>query len=224
MLQQIILAGNHSTTSNAVVISARINSSLPRKKGHHLSDDISKCIFINEQFCISILISMKFVPNGLIDNKHWFRNWLGVEQTLSEMQTCSALLNFCEWITPVTSRSFDVFFDLRPNKRLSKQSRRRCFDTLSRSSWRHCEDYSPISLVLNNTCMAIAAAVLGTFVIRNKSYLSNNITTNTKHTPMMMMQPWSPMQWGYYLLYQAIWILTNYDWSIFHDFCRQVPD
>ena len=38
---------------------------------------------------------------------------------------------------PVT-RSFDVFFDLRPNKRLSKQSRRRWFKTPSRSLWRHC--------------------------------------------------------------------------------------
>ena len=38
---------------------------------------------------------------------------------------------------PVT-RSFDVFFDLRLNKRLSKQSRRRWFGTPSRSLWRHC--------------------------------------------------------------------------------------
>ena len=38
---------------------------------------------------------------------------------------------------PVT-RSFDVFFDLRLNKRLSKQSRRRWVETPSRSLWRHC--------------------------------------------------------------------------------------
>ena len=38
---------------------------------------------------------------------------------------------------PVT-RSFDVFFDLRTKKRLSKQSRRRWFRTPSRSLWRHC--------------------------------------------------------------------------------------
>ena len=40
---------------------------------------------------------------------------------------------------PVT-RSFDVFFDLRLNKRLSKQSRRRWLETPSRSSWHHCND------------------------------------------------------------------------------------
>ena len=38
---------------------------------------------------------------------------------------------------PVT-RSFDVFFDLLSNKRFSKQSRRRWFETSSRSLWRHC--------------------------------------------------------------------------------------
>ena len=38
---------------------------------------------------------------------------------------------------PVTRR-FDVFFDLHPNKRLNKQSRRWWFDTPSRSLWRHC--------------------------------------------------------------------------------------
>ena len=37
---------------------------------------------------------------------------------------------------PVT-RSFDVFFDPRMNKRLSKQSRRRWFETPTRSLWRH---------------------------------------------------------------------------------------
>ena len=38
---------------------------------------------------------------------------------------------------PVT-RSFDVFFDPRPNKRWSKQSWGWWLETLSRSLWRHC--------------------------------------------------------------------------------------
>ena len=41
--------------------------------------------------------------------------------------------------SPVT-RSFDIFFDLRLNKRLSKQPRGWWFETLSWSSWRHCND------------------------------------------------------------------------------------
>ena len=36
------------------------------------------------------------------------------------------------------TQSFVVFFDLRLNKRMSKQSRRRWFGTPSRSLWRHC--------------------------------------------------------------------------------------
>ena len=40
---------------------------------------------------------------------------------------------------PVT-RSFDVFFDLRMNKRLSKQSRSGWFETQSRSFWRQCNE------------------------------------------------------------------------------------
>ena len=36
------------------------------------ANDIFKCIFMKEMFCILILISLKFVPNGSIDNKSVF--------------------------------------------------------------------------------------------------------------------------------------------------------
>ena len=64
-----------------------------------------------------------------------------------QMKTFSSLLALCEGNAPVTggissqrpvTQSFDVFFDLRLNKTLSKQSRRRCFQTSLRSLWRHC--------------------------------------------------------------------------------------
>ena len=63
------------------------------------------------------------------------------------METFSALLIICAGKSPVTgefpserlvTRSFDVFFDLRLNKRLSKHSWRWWFETPSRSLWRHC--------------------------------------------------------------------------------------
>ena len=41
------------------------------------------------------------------------------------------------WQRPVT-RSFDVFFDQRLNKRLSKRSWGWWFETLTRPLWRHC--------------------------------------------------------------------------------------
>ena len=87
--------------------------------------------------------------------------WVWVELTCTHTQqntstwwrhqreTFSALLALCEGNSPVNGefpsqrpvmRSFDVFFDLRLNKRLSKQSRGWWFETLLHSLWRHCND------------------------------------------------------------------------------------
>ena len=44
------------------------NSSPPGQNGWHFSDDIFRCIFMNENICILIKISLKFVPKGPIDN------------------------------------------------------------------------------------------------------------------------------------------------------------
>ena len=60
----------------------------------------------------------------------------------------SVLLALCEGKPlqrPVT-RSFGAFFDLRLNKRLSKQSRRRWFETPLRSLWRHHNGFHNISI------------------------------------------------------------------------------
>ena len=40
----------------------------PRQNGRHFSDNIFKCIFLNENVRISIKISLKFVPKALINN------------------------------------------------------------------------------------------------------------------------------------------------------------
>ena len=64
-----------------------------------------------------------------------------------QMETFSALLAICAGNSSVpgeftaqrpVTRSFDVFFDLRLNKRLSKRSWGGWFETLSRPLWRHC--------------------------------------------------------------------------------------
>ena len=49
---------------------------------------------------------------------------------------------------PVT-RSFEVFRDLRLNKLMSKQSRRRWLETPSRAFWRHCNDYENPTVVMH---------------------------------------------------------------------------
>ena len=64
-----------------------------------------------------------------------------------QMEIFSALLTICSGHSPVpgefpaqrpVTRSFDVFFDQRLNKRLSKQSWGWWLETLSRPLWRHC--------------------------------------------------------------------------------------
>ena len=39
----------------------------PGQNGRHFADDIFRCIFVNEKFCILIKISLMFVPKSLID-------------------------------------------------------------------------------------------------------------------------------------------------------------
>ena len=80
------------------------------------------------------------VPSGAnttVNNTTWWGH---------EMETFSALLAICAGNSPVpgefpaqrsVTRSFDVFFDLRPNKQLSKQSWGWWFETPSRRLWRH---------------------------------------------------------------------------------------
>ena len=45
-----------------------VNSSPPGQNGRHSGDDIFRCIFLNENVCIFIKISLKFVSKGSIDN------------------------------------------------------------------------------------------------------------------------------------------------------------
>ena len=66
-----------------------------------------------------------------------------------QVETFSALLSLCVGNSPITgefpsqrpmSRTFDVFFDLRLNKQLSRQSCGWRFETPSCPLWRHCND------------------------------------------------------------------------------------
>ena len=79
--------------------------------------------------------------------------WLSANWTLTwwrhQMETFSAILAICAGNSPVpgefpaqrpVTRSFDVFFDLRLNKRLSKKSWGLWFETPSRPLWRHSEE------------------------------------------------------------------------------------
>ena len=85
------------------------------------------------------------------------------------METFSALLAICAGNSLVTgeftdrrpvSRSFDVFFDLRLNKRLSKQSRGWWFETPLRPWWRHSNLHMAISMAPSWKCLIITSIMM----------------------------------------------------------------
>ena len=84
-----------------------------------------------------------------------------------QMETFSALLALCAENSPVTgefpsqrpvTQSFDVFFDLRLNKRLSKHSRRRWFETPSCSLLRHSNDIDFFFIIQSAAVFAACSA------------------------------------------------------------------
>ena len=83
-----------------------INTLRPRQNGRHSADDTFKRIFMNENVRISINISLKFVPKGLINNiptlvqiMAW--RLLG-DKPLSEPMVVSLLTHICvtrpQWV------------------------------------------------------------------------------------------------------------------------------
>ena len=103
--------------------------------------------------------SSQWMPNYNGDVHHPCHKLFGlaIEYTLDislsltlwrhQMETFSALLALHSPVTDefpaqrLVTRSFDVFFDLRLKQQLSKQWRRRWFETPSRSLWRQCDDF-----------------------------------------------------------------------------------
>ena len=113
---------------------------------------------------VTLWKSLTTSPRGQSVN-HQFICWLGSVPCVSaavlayngvktswwrhQMETFSALLDICAGNSPVprefsaqmpVTRSFDVFFDLRLNKRLSKQWWGWWFETPSHLLWRHRND------------------------------------------------------------------------------------
>ena len=86
-------------------------------------------------------------PGNPLSKKHAIQLSAPIAWWRHQMETLSALLVLCAGNSPTTgefltqkpvTRSFHVFFHLRLNKRLSKQSWGWWFATSSRSLWRHC--------------------------------------------------------------------------------------
>ena len=73
--------------------------------------------------------------------------WTVFMMTSSNGNTFRVTGHYCGEFTGDRTRSFDVFFDLHPNKRLSKQSWGWWFETPSRRLWRHCNKWRKCALM-----------------------------------------------------------------------------
>ena len=106
------------------------------------SFNICSAIRVMRNICISHCRQL-----GHYGGRSWHVPWWH-----HQMETFSALLAICAGNSPVpgefpaqrpVTRSFDVYFDLRLNKRLSKQSWGWWFGTSSCPLWRHCNEEYP---------------------------------------------------------------------------------
>ena len=120
--QEFVTAAFHqlSISSTTVCISCMwgnnhnqfLNTLRPRQNGRHFADDIFKCILLNENTSILINISLKFVPEGRINNipalvqiMAWRR--LG-DKPLSEPMMVSLLTHKC--VTRLNELNSFLFF------------------------------------------------------------------------------------------------------------------
>ena len=117
--------------------------------------NLRSCVFIGQMILFTMAGHISWGIAGLYAVlNYWCQNKMqtpfsAVSWWRHQMETFSALLALCAGNSPVTgefpsqrpvTRSFDVFFDLRLNKRLSKQSWGWWLETTSRSLWRRCND------------------------------------------------------------------------------------
>ena len=119
--------------------------------------------------CWSLRMDSNYIPHFIMDvitylcwdySRSILEKWApgphSIHDDVIKWKNVSASLAHCAGNSPVTgefalqrpvTRVFDVFFDLYPNKRLSKRSIRWWLEKPSRSSWRHCNVEYWIALV-----------------------------------------------------------------------------
>ena len=112
--RQQILERHHSTPPPARNLQLCLNTVRPRQNGRHFADDIFKCIFLNENAGISIMILLKFVPNGpinkipaLVQIMAWRRSG---DKPLSQPMMVSLLTHMCV----TRPERVEAFFEERP--------------------------------------------------------------------------------------------------------------
>ena len=67
----------------------------PEQSGRLFADDIFRCIFVNEKFCILVEISLKFIPKGPIDNNPALVQIMAWRRTSDKPLSEPRLARFC---------------------------------------------------------------------------------------------------------------------------------
>ena len=110
-----------------------------------------------------------------------------------QMETFSALPAICAGNSPVTgeflaqrpvTRSFDVFFDLGLNERLSKQSCGMWFETLSRPLWRHSNGSD---FFFSQELTAVVQEVRGSAIIVGAQIMHGSGTDLIRHPVIWLL-------------------------------------
>ena len=120
-------------------------------KNYHITLETSRLDGLQKLRMPTRSITASPRPNGFVQDSATEESRLPLTSSWwrHQMETFSELHVLCEGNLPVTdefpsqrrkTRSVNVFFGLRLNKRLSIQSKRRWFATPSHSLWRHCSD------------------------------------------------------------------------------------
>ena len=116
-LRHNIIHDNNTIKYVIVLAFMIVNTLRPGQNGRRFADDTFKRIFLNENFRISIKISLKFVPKGPINNNPalvqimaWRR--LG-DKPLSEPMMVTLLTHICvtrpQWVKSIHPSNEDIF-------------------------------------------------------------------------------------------------------------------
>ena len=132
------------------------------------------------------------------------------------MEKFSALLAICAGNSPVTgefptqrpvTRSFDVFFDRRMNKRLSKQRWGWWFETPSCPLWRHCNGHD-ITHIQQKEIFTSAKKTIHEGMIKYALLLhSDAIWRHRSELTLSRVMAWWPMAPSHYL--NKCWLLIK---------------
>ena len=98
-----------------------VNTWRQRQDGRHFADDVFTCIFFNENCCILITFSLKYVRKGPIDDNRalvqimaWRRSG---DKPLSEPMTISLPTHICvtrlQWVKPIAIWSWFKWSNLQ---------------------------------------------------------------------------------------------------------------